>query len=82
MSVYKKGDGTNGSIYQGTSLLSTSYRILWSTVPSGLTPCVDKMVGDQHCGFQCNRSTEDQTVCICQTLVKNGGTVGLYVSCL
>jgi hypothetical protein len=55
--VFKKGDKTSN--YRGISLLSTSYKIVFSNLPSKLSryTCIDKIIGDHQCGFQRNRST-------------------------
>jgi hypothetical protein len=37
---------------------------------SRLTPYVDEIIGDHHCGFQRNRSTTDQVFCIRHILEK------------
>jgi hypothetical protein len=76
--IYKKGDRTDCSNYQGTSLLSTSYKILSNILLSRLTPYVDEIIGDHQCGFRRNQSTIDQIFCIHQILEKkweNNGTV-------
>jgi hypothetical protein len=57
--VDKKSDKTDCSNYRGISLLSTSYKILSKILLSGLTPYVDKVIGDHQCGFGRNRSTTD-----------------------
>jgi hypothetical protein len=49
--IYKTGDKTDCSNHRGISLLSTSYKILSNILLSRLTPCVDKIIGDHHCGF-------------------------------
>jgi len=36
------------------------YKILSSTIVSGLTQYTDKVIGDHQCGFQCHRSNTDQ----------------------
>jgi hypothetical protein len=58
------------SNYRGISLLSTSYNILSSIPLSSLSPYIDEIVGDHHCGFQRNRSTTDQVFFIRQILQK------------
>jgi hypothetical protein len=37
--------------YHGLSLLSTSYKILSNIVRSRLSPYIDEIAGDHHCGF-------------------------------
>jgi hypothetical protein len=64
--AYKKGDKTDCSIYRGISLLTTTYNILSNILLSQLTPHIDKIIGDHHCGFQHNTLTTDQIYCICQ----------------
>jgi len=46
------------------------YKILSNILVSRLTPYVDEVTGDHHCGCQWNRSTTDQIFCICQVLEK------------
>jgi hypothetical protein len=73
---HKKGDKTDCS--QGTSLLSTPYKILSDTLLSRLLPFTDEITGDRQCGFPRNRSTTDQIVYIRQILQKkweDNGTV-------
>jgi hypothetical protein len=47
-------------IAEGTSLLSTSYKILSNILLSILSPYTDKIIGDHQCEFRCNRSTTDE----------------------
>lgn len=42
--VRKKGDKTEGSNYQGISLLSISYKTLSNIILSGLTPYTDDVI--------------------------------------
>ena len=49
--ISKKSDKTDGSDYTGTSLLSTTYRILSNILLSSLTPYADEITGDHLCGF-------------------------------
>jgi hypothetical protein len=49
--TYKKGDETDCSNYRGTSLLSTIYKIISNILASKLTPDIDEITGDHHCGF-------------------------------
>jgi hypothetical protein len=46
-------------IIVGYHCLSTSYKILSSILLSRLSPYVDAIIGDHHCGFQYNRSTAE-----------------------
>jgi hypothetical protein len=76
--IYKKGDKTDCNNYLGISLLSTSYKILSNILLCRLTPYVDKIIGDHHCGFRRNQSTTDQIFRIHQILEKKweyNGTV-------
>jgi hypothetical protein len=76
--IHKKGDKTDCSNYRGTSLLSTSYKILSNILLSRLIPYADEIIGDHQCGFQCNRSMTDQIFYIRQILEKKweyNGTV-------
>jgi hypothetical protein len=49
--IYKKGDKTDCSDYQGISLLSTTYKIQSNILLSRLTPYAEEIIGDHHCGF-------------------------------
>jgi hypothetical protein len=49
--IYKKGHKTDCSNYRGTSLLSTTYKILPNILLSRLTPYAEETIGDHHCGF-------------------------------
>jgi sorting nexin-29 len=60
VSIHKKGDKTDCSNYRGTSLLSTSYKILSNILLARLKPYADEIIGDHQCGFRRNRSTTDQ----------------------
>jgi hypothetical protein len=53
---HKKADKTGCSSYCEISLLSTSYKILSNILLTRLSPYVDEIIGDHHCGFQCKRS--------------------------
>jgi hypothetical protein len=64
--IYKKGDKTGCSKYRGISLLSVICKILSSIVLSKLTLYAEEIIEDPQCGFECNRSINDHTFCICQ----------------
>jgi hypothetical protein len=68
--IHKKGDKTDCNNYRRISLLSASYKILWTILLSSLSSCIDGIIGDYQCGFQRNRSTTDQIFCISQILEK------------
>jgi hypothetical protein len=68
--IYKKGDKTDCSNYQGTSLLSTTYKILSNNLLSRLTTNAEEIIGEHQCGFRRNRSTTDHIFCIHQILDK------------
>jgi hypothetical protein len=68
--IYKKGDKTDCSNYRGTSLLSTTYKILSNILLSMLTPYGEEIIGDHQCGFRHNRSTTDHIFSIRQILEK------------
>jgi hypothetical protein len=68
--IHKKGDKTVCSNYRGISLISTSYKILSNILLSRISPYIDEIIGDHQCGYQCNRSTTDQILCIRQILEK------------
>jgi hypothetical protein len=75
---HKKGHKTDCSNYQGTSWLSTSYKILSNILLARLTPYADEIIGDHQCGFQCNRSMTNQVFYVWQILEKKwefNGTV-------
>jgi hypothetical protein len=44
--VHKKCDKTDCSNYRGTSLLSTSYKMLSNILLSRLSPYIDEIIGD------------------------------------
>jgi hypothetical protein len=71
--VHRKGDKTDFNNYRGISLLSTSHTILSNILLSRLSPYIDEIIWDRHCGFRCNRSTTDQIFCIRQILEKKMG---------
>jgi hypothetical protein len=56
----KKGDKSDYSNYQGISLLSTSYNILYKILLCKLIPYADEIIGTHQCGFQHERLTTDQ----------------------
>jgi hypothetical protein len=58
--VYKKGDKTDCCNYSGILLLSNSYKILSNIFLSCLSPYINKIIGDNQCGFRRNRSTTAQ----------------------
>jgi hypothetical protein len=66
--IYKKSNKTECSNYLGISLLSTSYIVLSNILPSRLSPYIYiyiyEIIWDHKCGFQLNRSTTDQILCI------------------
>jgi len=68
--IYKRGDKTDCSNYRGILLSSTTYKILSNILLSRLTPYAEKIIGDNQCGFQCNRPTTDHISCILQILEK------------
>jgi hypothetical protein len=41
-------------------MLPTTYKILPNILVSRLTPCIDEITGDNQCGFQHTRTTNDQ----------------------
>jgi hypothetical protein len=66
--VYKKGDKSGCSSCRGISRLPTVYIILSNIPVSGLTPCVNEIIGENRCGFRRNVSNTDQIFGIGQTL--------------
>jgi hypothetical protein len=70
VTIYKKGDKTDGSDYRGISLLSTTYKILSNILLSRLTPYAEEIIRDHQCGFRLNRSTTDHIFSIPQILEK------------
>jgi hypothetical protein len=71
--IHKKEDKTDCHNYRGTSLLSTSYKILSNILPSRLSLYIDEIIGDHQCGFRRNSLTIDQNFCIRQILEKKIG---------
>jgi hypothetical protein len=67
---HKKCDKTDCSNYRGTSLLSTSFKILSNILLSRLNPYADETNEDYQCCFRRNRSTTDQIFYIQQILEK------------
>jgi hypothetical protein len=65
---HQMGDRTSCNNYRGISLLSTSYKMLSDILHSRLSTYIDKIIGNQQCGFRRNRSTTDQIFCIHQIL--------------
>jgi hypothetical protein len=77
--IYKKRDKTDSSNYGGIALLPTTYKMLSSTLPSRLIPCLEQVIRDNQCGFRHNRHTTDHIFCTNQMLEKNGSIMGQYV---
>jgi hypothetical protein len=48
--IHKKGDKTDCSNFRGTSLLSTTYKILSNILLSRLTPNAEEIIADHQCG--------------------------------
>jgi hypothetical protein len=71
--IYKNGDKTDRSNYRGTTLLSTTYKILSNILLLRLTPYAEEIIGEHQCGFRRNRSTTDHIFCIRQILEKKMG---------
>jgi hypothetical protein len=82
--IYKKGDKTDCCNYREISLLPTTYKTLYS-VPS-LKPNVTcrQNYWDRQYGFQWNRSSTDEILCIHQTLYRkweyNGKVYQLFTA--
>jgi hypothetical protein len=49
--IYRKADKSYCSNCKGMSLVSAEYKIIPYILPFKLMPYVDKMKGNQHCGF-------------------------------
>jgi hypothetical protein len=49
--VHKMGDKTDCINYHEISLLSVSYNILSNILLSRLSPYINKIIGDDQCGF-------------------------------
>jgi sorting nexin-29 len=80
--MYEKGDKIDCNNYQGISLLSTAYNILYNVLLVRLTPYVNEIIGNYQCGFRRNRSTTDQIFYIRQILEKNWNIMGRCISYL
>ena len=67
VTIYKKGDRTDGGNYRGISLLSIAgkifARILLNRLSTHITP---EVVPETQCGFRGNRSTVDMICCLRQ----------------
>jgi hypothetical protein len=61
-------DKTDCSNDTGISLWSTTCKILFSILFSRLTPYAEKIIGNNQCGLQYNRSTTDHMFGICKIL--------------
>jgi hypothetical protein len=68
--IYIKGDKIDCINYRGTSLLSTTYKILSNIPLSSLTPYAEEIIGDHQCGFRRNRPTTDHIFSIRQIIEK------------
>jgi hypothetical protein len=68
--IYRNSDISDCSNYRGISVLPATYKILSDILASSLSPYVDDIIGDVHCGFRRNKSTIDQIFCICQIVEK------------
>jgi hypothetical protein len=55
VAIYKKSDKIDWNNYRGISLLTTSYKIVFNTLLSKLSPYVNKIIGDHYCGFRRNK---------------------------
>jgi hypothetical protein len=55
--IYMEGDRAVFSNCRGILLLSTSYRMLSSFLPSKVNPNIDEVIGDHQYGFRRKRST-------------------------
>jgi len=51
VSIYKKGNKTDCSNYNGISLLPTTYKILSNILLSKLTPYAQEIIEDHQWGF-------------------------------
>jgi len=51
VTIHKKGNKRDGSNFRGTSLLSTTYKIVSNILLSRLTPYAEKIIADHQCGF-------------------------------
>jgi Mg2+/citrate symporter len=58
------------SYYRGTSLLSTSYKILSNFLPSRLSPYVDEIIGIISVGIDVTDQLQIRSFCILQILEK------------
>jgi hypothetical protein len=82
LTIHKKGDKTDCSNYRSTSLLSTTYNILSNVLLSRLTPYVEEIIGDHHCGFRHNKSILIIHTAFVIYLRKNGNTMEQCISYL
>jgi hypothetical protein len=79
--IYVKGDKTDCNNYQGTSLLSTAYKMLSTILLARLTPYVNEIIVDHQCVFHYNRSTTDQIFYI-QQILERGNIMGWCIAYL
>jgi hypothetical protein len=80
--IHKKGGKTDFNNYRGISLLSPAYKMLSNILLARLTPYVNEIVEEYHCGFRRNRSTTYQIFYIRQLLEENGSTMEQCISYL
>jgi hypothetical protein len=64
-----KADKWDWSNYNGTSLLSLTFKMLSNILLSRLTPYADEIIRDHQCGLRHNSIT-DHIFCTCQILDK------------
>ena len=55
-------------------------QILSNILLSKLTPYEEQIIGDNQCGFRCNRTAADHILCICQIMERNGNKTQQCIS--
>jgi purine nucleoside phosphorylase len=66
----EEGDKMDGSNYRGTSILSTTCKIVSNILLSKFSLYAEEIIWDNQCGFRRNRSTTVHILCIRQILEK------------
>jgi len=80
--IYKKDDKTDCSNYRGTSLLPTTYKILYNILLSTLIPYAEEIIGDINVDFDATGQLLIVHSAFVKYLRKNGNTTKQCISSL